>query len=387
MPEIKKRIAEYLLSNEYKTNKENNKELQKLINQFVKDFPLSKIRTMTMDEYVQGRGSKTSFSYRIEWELDRAGRISGSDVSKFGVYYSAKRGRYENTKKFGATPEEAFARVKEEIVKIIDAAQKNDHSLIRNSLISDNLCGKIYYLYSKGRALPIYSKNHLLSILSIFGIPKPVKNKNLFVYRDLLIKYKETHEQLKQWSNLEFSQFIYSDVGFNSVVREIQTLPEKYSVEVVDITALRAKSASGASGSTHTGPHDPERDRKKKAYGTRGEDVVLEYEQKENPKHAHLIKKVAGIDDGAGFDILSRDKDGKEVRIEVKTKAGGNINNIYFFISRNQLDKLRGGVTDYIYYVFGLGTRKVQIVKITNAMLKQSMLIPHTYVIDAVAII
>lgn len=386
MHEIDRLAQEYLDSNTYKKNQKTNKELLQKARKFVRDYPIQKIKTMEFDEYVQGKGSQTSFCYRIEIELDDMGRIKGSDATKFGVYYSKADGDYRYTKKFGNNKVAAFARVKNEIIKIIQAAQENKPELIKDSLISENLKAKIYYLYAKPAGLPIFSIRHLTALLSIFGIENVTKSKDTNVYRDLLIKYKEKHEDLKKLSNLEFSQFIYSDIGLNPQLKKLLELPEGYVVEVIDITALNEKTVLGTNKAPRKGSHDETSNARKKAFGTRGEDVVLKYEKDQNPKYAHLIKKIAGDDDGAGYDILSYDHAGNEVRIEVKTKSGGSLNHIYFFISRNQVEKLRNGTTDYIYYVFGLNTKKVKIIKITNAMLKDTMLEPYTFLVNAEAI-
>lgn len=44
-------------------------ELEELRQQFVNDFNMNKLMNMTKEEYVVGLGSKTSFCYRLETEL------------------------------------------------------------------------------------------------------------------------------------------------------------------------------------------------------------------------------------------------------------------------------------------------------------------------------
>lgn len=62
-------------------------ELEKLRIRFVNDYNMNKIMNMTKEEYVVGLGSKSSFCYRLETELQELGNIHGSTSVKFGLYY------------------------------------------------------------------------------------------------------------------------------------------------------------------------------------------------------------------------------------------------------------------------------------------------------------
>src|SRR5260370_33597899 len=93
------------------------KHLEKLRQQFVTDYAVSRIPQLTIDEYVIGKGSgNRSFCYRVERELDRMGRILGATADKFGGYYGERRNDrtrgYQHTQMWGDTPQEAFAPVR-----------------------------------------------------------------------------------------------------------------------------------------------------------------------------------------------------------------------------------------------------------------------------------
>lgn len=80
-------------------------ELEELRQQFVNDFNMNKLMNMTKEEYVVGMGSKTSFCYRLETELQGLGDIHGSTSAKFGLYFG-KSGddteeKYRWSKRFG----------------------------------------------------------------------------------------------------------------------------------------------------------------------------------------------------------------------------------------------------------------------------------------------
>ena len=83
-----------------------------------------------------------------------------------------------------------------------------------------------------------------------------------------------------------------------------------------------------------------ERDQRNRNLGLKGEELIFHSERFrlaiENPKLVEKIRWVSKEDgDGAGFDILSFDKSGKERLLEVKTTVGGRTTP--FYISRNEL--------------------------------------------------
>lgn len=94
-------------------------------------------------------------------------------------------------------------------------------------------------------------------------------------------------------------------------------------------------------------------ERRNKAIGDAGEEYVLRYE-KERLKHAGIRKtpiRVSLTNDGAGYDILSYDKNGREKYIEVKTCKGPR--NTPFFISANEYKtSLAFGDRYFLYRVY-----------------------------------
>lgn len=63
------------------------KELQK---GFVSDFQINDILSLKLDDYIEGKGSQTSFCYRSERQLGEIGDMRGSTVAVFVVYYSKR---------------------------------------------------------------------------------------------------------------------------------------------------------------------------------------------------------------------------------------------------------------------------------------------------------
>lgn len=114
-----------------------------LWDEFLKVWPVSRIATMTLDEYSQA-GSKDSFTYWIESGLDELGSIWGGSSFKFGVFsrratedkssdsklsYSDAHGWYSS---LGATAEAAFNEVRGFIVQVADWAATGDLNAIES---------------------------------------------------------------------------------------------------------------------------------------------------------------------------------------------------------------------------------------------------------------
>lgn len=108
-----------------------------LWDEFLRIWPVARLAKMTLDEYTQA-GSKESFTYWIESQLDQLGSIWGGSSFKFGVFsrkdtddkasdgklsYSETHGWYTS---LGASPEEAFVLVRSYVVQVATLAAQGD---------------------------------------------------------------------------------------------------------------------------------------------------------------------------------------------------------------------------------------------------------------------
>lgn len=113
------------------------KKEYELWDEFLTVWPLTRLATMTLDDYTQA-GSKDSFTYWIESRLDELGSIWGGSSFKFGVFsrkdtddktsdarlsYSDTHGWYSS---LGASAEEAFALVRGHVVQVATLAAHGD---------------------------------------------------------------------------------------------------------------------------------------------------------------------------------------------------------------------------------------------------------------------
>jgi len=122
---------------------------------------------------------------------------------------------------------------------------------------------------------------------------------------------------------------------------------------------------------------DPvERDLRNRSLGRAGEEFVLEIERKklEKLQRPDLLKKIRWVSaeegDGAGYDILSFEPDGRERLIEVKTTNGAA--RTPFFLSENECQRAAASVESWRLYrvhSFAQNPRIFLIAPPLNAML------------------
>lgn len=379
-------IAGFEQSKFLDVNKE--KEIEELRIRFVSDYSEGAINDLEIDEYINGKGDRSTFCNRIETQLKDWGNMKGAFATKFGVYYGVfGRGtekKYQITGKWGSTVEQAFDKVKREIVNLIQSGATKDFDKINNNLISPMLKGKILSLYYPNDYLNIFSSSHLdffinqLSLGLTKGLSEIDKQK-------MILEYKNCDDIMKAWSIYKFGKFLYYLFGSptnDKVKGVIDVDSNKPMVEVfsaiadVNYTIIELKtksiptttSARAGSGSVKT--DFEEKNRNNKRLGDRGELIVLQSEvnKLENcgkKKLVNRIKHIAKENDCAGYDILSFDEYGNEIYIEVKSTRAkqGDAN---FYLTANELERAKGDMNYWVYIVYEANTATPKIWRINN---------------------
>lgn len=189
------------------------KELELLRQQFVNDYNMNTLMNMTKEEYVVGMGSKTSFCYRLETELQGLGDIHGSTSAKFGLYFG-KSGddteeKYRWSKKYGNTADEVLEEVKKQIIYLRMDGEKKDFEAIRKCELAPLLRGKILSVFFQEDYLCIFSDEHLDYFIKKLDL-KPNPTDDILVKQNKLVEWKKQRPEMKDWNNHLFSLFNYS---------------------------------------------------------------------------------------------------------------------------------------------------------------------------------
>lgn len=158
---------------------EDTAELDELHTDFLKRFPLEKLDSMDIDEYVIGL-SNDNFSNLIEFKTRSLGCISGGTSAIHGIYAKKKKDckvvgtiqdeKYAWYKKYGETAEEAFKNIRSIVSKIAHLANEGNFAEIDKIDFSRSLKLKIAFMYSNKNMMNIFQDKALNYLCRIHNI-------------------------------------------------------------------------------------------------------------------------------------------------------------------------------------------------------------------------
>jgi Domain of unknown function (DUF3883) len=388
-----------------RANKRHFVQLENLRKQFLRQFPQDKLSDLQIDQYVEGK-SKDSFCNWLENRLVELGSMGGSNAFKFGIYYGRTKKdpvvTYRSAKKFGANKEAVFNRVKQELVALLSAGRTKDIDAIHKNKLSPMFKGKILSVYYPDDYLNIFAREHLEFYLLKLSLSF-ASNEIDIVLRQELIDFKYHDPLMRQWSNLEFSNFLWT--SFREPTKpgklppEFETddielpPPEQVEPHIITPTFLEVapQEKNRASGTRAYKPDYMKAAKRNTTVGRQGEEVILRREKQELSRAGRndLAKKVEWVSqqsDTFGYDIHSFTKDGTDKLIEVKTTRKPFTHNPSFIMSvkeyevgKEQKDRY------YICLVFMTKRNKYDIVYIQNPFglaQKKFSITPTSYAVD-----
>jgi len=153
-----------------------NNELYAKWDEFLQDWPVQNVETMTLELYSKAGNSNNTFTGWLEAGTGKIGSIWGGSSFKFGVYSrdDATHKDCTNThmytkeygwlKKYGLTPQEAFEQVKCEILKVISYIKSGNIQEIDKVNLGDAYKWKIAFLYQdrkKPKVINVFKKEML----------------------------------------------------------------------------------------------------------------------------------------------------------------------------------------------------------------------------------
>ena len=376
------------------TIEKEHKSVFKARENFVKRFNADKIASMSIDEYVIGKQSKTSFCYEIERNLDRLGRITGQPSSKFGVWYSPKENDYKYESRLGNDYKEVFRKIKSYIIELLDAGKHHNYDDIIANPLNALLKGKILSIYYPNDYLNIFSREHLDYYLRTLDLDTANLMKQDVLYkRDALLVFKNSDKDMKKWSNDMFSIFLWSHFPKSpakseemaiKTKEEEPTFPTIENISFVDMELSGGKNANTTK--SHTGKPSPNYEkeaRKYKRLGDRGEYIVMQAEEKRLMKELSMtaakakkqIKWVSRESDAFGYDILSVNKDNTPRYIEVKATQR-KIGDVDFYYTENEYETAKKyGLNYFIYIVYDIMSANPKVWMLQNPFIGKKMVI------------
>lgn len=195
-------------------------DVQNLWDEFLVNWPLEKVRSMTLEEYSKS-GDQNNFTYWIERKTKPIANILGGSAFKFGIYHRSATDDLENKKgkiyqddyawseKYGDSKERVFNKVKKRIIQTIEYAQSGNLTAIDEIDFSPVVKWKIAFLY-QNQERP--------AIISIFS-----RSMLDFLTGNYTLKYSEIYNQLIQKMGTQ-SLLEYS---FDLVEKYVQAHPKQ----------------------------------------------------------------------------------------------------------------------------------------------------------------
>jgi hypothetical protein len=131
---------------------------QDMMDKFLKEWPLSRVRTMPLSDYTRVNRDddsfRGSFCYALEQETPIG--IGGGNAMKFGIYEFRRPSRMANAlqddryawhAELGKTAEEAYSVLRSRIIGVIEAAQAGEYAKLDAISLPSVLKWKLAFLY------------------------------------------------------------------------------------------------------------------------------------------------------------------------------------------------------------------------------------------------
>lgn len=340
---------------------------------FIQRFPVGKLKYLTLDNYVIGKGAP-SFCALVEAKTKAWANMQGATSFKFGIYFGKTKSdpekKFRFTKKFGEVEAEAFKNVKEALLNLIEAGKALDFNAIDKNPLSQMFKAKILSLYFPDNYLNICSSDHLQQLsLEIFG-----KEQKFFSEcQHLLVLMKQENKVANEWSNPKFMSFLYNkyirkELDINNpdkIKKPREKIRKKVNFE--DISANRD------------------------AIGKTSEEFAIVWEKNRliGLGYPDLAGKIEDRRDipSYGYDYLSYTSPNVERYIEVKSVGRDKKEGCYrFFLSENELSVSNSGehINEYYFYLVLYGKDGMPsdiLVKKASDFYRNSEVIPCSYVV------
>lgn len=210
----------------------------KEIEEFQKDWPIERLRNMTLEEY-SNLDKDTGLTYWLEAKTENAGSIWGGSSYKFGIYRRRNTessgassvsgggttdGVYAWYSKYGDTKEEAFSKVKELIVAAAEAALSEDLDKIDSLDIGFTIKWKIAYLFNPDMIIPIFKHEVLYRAAEANGL-KDAKRQGVGKLQQYLMQFKPEDQRTLDYSAELWGQFNLDNFYYvvDKFLRQAQT--------------------------------------------------------------------------------------------------------------------------------------------------------------------
>lgn len=195
---------------------------REIFKEFQEKWPLESVRKMSLEKYTGiGGSNRNDFTYQLERLAKNFGGIGGGSSFVFGIYKSINNENKEDgqhiykdgyawLRKYGNTKEEVFNNIKANIVKIIEASQKNELEKIDDINFGHTIKWAIAFFYQNPDDMKIVNifNNKVLEMIAE-GELGNAKLKASEIYKKILKDKTYTLEEMMQ----ELSKPLWEEYG------------------------------------------------------------------------------------------------------------------------------------------------------------------------------
>ena len=195
---------------------------REIFKEFQEKWPLERVRKMSLEKYTGiGGSNRNDFTYQLERLAKNFGGIGGGSSFVFGIYKSINNENKEDgqhiykdgyawLRKYGNTKEEVFNNIKANIVKIIEASQKNELEKIDDINFGHTIKWAIAFFYQNPDDMKIVNifNNKVLEMIAE-GELGNAKLKASEIYKKILKDKTYTLEEMMQ----ELSKPLWEEYG------------------------------------------------------------------------------------------------------------------------------------------------------------------------------
>ena len=203
---------------------------ERLRRNFLEEFSLEKLSSLTLEKYCIGKGDNKSFCWWMEFGLKSLGSFSPGMSDGYLIYWSKDQQRYilsgyaEQLQKAHTdwNIEEIFNDIKEKLVSLIKA-DFQDIPKFTNYFLSSFVL-KILSTYRNQEFFPINSNKHLTNLIEMLGVncstDADVFTKNQEIYNF----YKKCTDSVKNNEACEMSPECFNDILYANFDIEDKTI-------------------------------------------------------------------------------------------------------------------------------------------------------------------
>lgn len=191
-----------------------------LLAEFLKTWPIERLRTMSIEEYTNLNKSD-SFCYWLEQRTNILGGITGGSSFKFGIYKRTNQsnesptpntisdGEYAWHEKYGTDRDVAFKTIREIIVSIVNCSLQKKYNEIESIDFGSATKWKIAFLYSDYDIVNTFKKSSIFSILDYLGATYTV-NDTRYELSQKILSFKKPEQDFFEFNGQFWQQILIS---------------------------------------------------------------------------------------------------------------------------------------------------------------------------------